>query len=42
MVQVYLNSSKIIIHGNIEDIERIVKKLKEIFELEVIYFGRCG
>ncbi|MCS7144286.1 MAG: hypothetical protein NZ879_04625 [Archaeoglobaceae archaeon] len=42
MAQIYLNNSKMMICGDLEEIERITKKLKELFELEVIYSGRCG
>jgi hypothetical protein len=42
MLQIYVSEDKIIVSGCKEDVEMFFEKLKEEFNLDVLYSGRCG
>jgi len=42
MLQIYVNSDKIMAAGNDLEVLELLEKIKEELEIEVVYIGRCG
>ncbi|MEM4155224.1 MAG: hypothetical protein QXQ38_00685 [Archaeoglobaceae archaeon] len=42
MAQAYLKGLRLVILANNEENEEILRKMRELFEVEVEYIGRCG
>lgn len=42
MAQAYVKGLRLVILADVEEVERIMKEISELFEIEIEYVGRCG